>query len=158
MKTNKIELGDIFELENNDYTIYFQCVENPIDTRNEIELIKVFYGLYRDKILDLEIFKSLDDFFFIRFPLKAALKRKIIKKVGSTSLENFEVPKYYRTTNFTGDAWQIVDAKTLKRETVIELSEEQKRLSPWGMMNDTLIIELLEKGWKLETWTLDNMW
>lgn len=158
MKSKKIELGDIFELQTEKgEKIYFQCIEIPTDTRNEVELIKIFYDLWAEPPVDLNsIIRG--DYFFTRFPLKAALRRKIVTKIGNYTLsENFEVPEYYRTTNFTEDAWQIVDAKTLKRETVVELSEEQKKLSPWGGMNDTLIIELLERGWKLENWTLHNM-
>lgn len=155
---NKIELGDIFELiTEKRKKIYLQCVEIPVDTKNEIELIKVFYDLWDDTPKDLNSIIS-GDYFFCRFPLKAALRKKIIVKLGKSVLpENFTPPEFYRTINFTGDCWQIVDSKTLKRRTVTILSSEEKSLSPWGMMNDTLIIDLLERGWRLETWTLDNM-
>lgn len=158
MQTKIIKLGDIFELQTKKGNkIYLQCVELPIDTKNEVELVKIFYNLYNERPTDLNIIVK-GDYFFNRFVLKAAYRKKIIDKIGNVALtENFEVPKYYRTTNFTDDAWQIIDAKTLKRETVIDLSDEQKKLSPWSMMNDTLIIELLERGWTLENWELDNM-
>lgn len=156
---SKVELGDIFELTTEKGNkIYFQCVEVPFDTKNEVELIKVFYNLWSDTPTELKsIIKS--DYFLNRFPLKSAMRKKIVTKIGNYAIpEYFEVPRYYRTINFTGDAWQIVDSKTLKRETVSKLSEEHRKLSPWGMMNDTLIIELLEQGWKLETWTFDDMY
>jgi hypothetical protein len=158
MQEKKIEIGDIFELKTKKGNkIYFQCVQIPDDTKNEVELIKVYYNLLSETPSELESITN-GEFFFCRFPLKVATHKKIVKKIGNHQLpENFELPKQYRTTNFTDDAWQIVDAKTLKRETTIELTEEQKKLSPWGGMNDTLIIELLERGWKLENWTLDNM-
>lgn len=157
MKTKKIELGDIFEmLTSNGKKIYLQCVELPVDIKNDVEMVKIFYNLYDERPSDLSSIVE-GDYFFNRFVVKAANRKKIIEKIGNVVLpENFETPKYYRTTNLADDAWQIVDAKTLKRETVTDLSEEQKKLSPWGMMNDTLIIELLERGWKLENWTLDN--
>jgi hypothetical protein len=156
--SNKIEVGDVFELNTkNGNKIYFQCVQIPVDTKNEVELIKVFYYLYSETPTDVTLITH-DEYFFNRFPLKSALRKKIVTKIGNSKLsQDFETPKYYRTTNFTNDAWQIIDAKTWKRKTVIELSEEQKKLSPWGGLNDTLIIELLERGWKLENWTLDNM-
>ena len=155
---NKAEIGDIFELQTkNGNKIYFQCVEIPENPKNEVELIKVFYDLYSETPSEI-ISIAQGKYFFNRFPLKTALRRKIISKIGSSKLpENFEIPKYYRTTNLTNDAWQIIDAKTWKRETIIDLTEEQKKLSPWGGMNDTLIVELLERGWNLENWTLDNM-
>jgi hypothetical protein len=158
MKTKKIEVGDIFEMATpKGMKIYLQCVEIPVDIINNVELIKVFYKLYKTTP---EKINSIVEggYFFNRFPLKAAYRKKIVEKVGNVSLPiDFEVPLFYRTENDFGEGWQIVNAKTWKRETVIELSDEQKKLSPWGGMNDTLIIELLERGWTLENWNLDNM-
>lgn len=135
--------------------VYLQCVEIPKDIKNEVELVKVFYKLYEVTPVDITSIIE-EDFFFNRFPLKAAYRRKIVEKIGNSPLPNFKAPLYYRTENDFGKGWQIVNAKTWKREIVLELSEEQKQLSPWGGMNDTLIIELLEKGWRLENWTLEN--
>jgi hypothetical protein len=153
----KLELGDIFELTTSKGFAYLQCVEIPLDIRNDVELIKVFYTLHPKRILDLtEI--AIGNYFFNRFPLKAAKNRKIVSPIGNIALpENFTIPLCYRTENVAGDVWQIVDAKTLRRENINELTEDQKKLSPWGGMNDTLIIELLEKGWNLENWKLGNM-
>lgn len=158
MSKSKIELGDIFEmLTPSGKYIYMQCVELPIDTKNELELVKIFYKVHDERTFDLDYIMG-GGYFFNRFGVKAACRRKILEKVGNVKMpENFEAPKYYRTTNITDDAWQIIDAKTWKRETVVELSDEQKKLSPWGMLNDTLIIELLERGWTVENWTLNNM-
>ncbi len=157
MQNKKIELGDIFEMQTpKGMKIYIQCVEIPKDIKNELELVKIFYKLY--EATPEEITSIIEEeFFFNRFPLKAAYRKKIVEKVGNSSLPpNFKAPLYYRTENDFGNGWQIVNAKTWKRETVLELSEEQKQLSPWGGMNDTLIIELLEKGWRLENWTTGN--
>jgi hypothetical protein len=158
MKTKKIEIGDVFEiLTPKGMRIYLQCVEIPEDVKNNLELIKVFYTLHKTTPEKINSIVE-DSYFFNRFPLKAAYRKKIVEKIGNVPLlKNFEIPKYYRTTNFTDDAWQIVDANTLKRVTVSELTDEQKKLSPWGSMNDTLIIELLERGWTLENWELNNM-
>jgi hypothetical protein len=153
MEKNKIELGDIFEMKTeNGNKIYIQCVEIPEDVINEVELLKIFYELHQVQPEDIS---SIIDggFFYNRFALKAAVKKKIVTKVGNIQLSNdFESPLYYRTENVFGEGWQIVNAKTWHRETVLTLSDDQKKLSPWGSMNDTLIIELLESGWKLENW------
>lgn len=158
MRTKTINLGDIFELETpNDNKIHLQCVHIPKDLRNEVELIKVFFNLHKKTPNDLSTIIK-EDYFFIRFPLKAALKKGIVNQIGNYPLpDGFTIPLFYRTINFSGTAWQIVNSKTLKRETVDVLSEEQKELSPFGGMNDTMIIELLEKGWNLKNWTLNNM-
>lgn len=153
MDKKKIELGDVFEMKTDKgNNIYIQCVEIPDDIRNEVELIKIFYDLHQNQ--PSEINSIIDgDFFYNRFPLKAALRKKIVTKIGNSPLSNdFESPKYYRTENDFGEGWQIVNAKTWYRDTVSTLSDEQKKLSPWGSMNDTLIIERLESGWRLENW------
>lgn len=153
----KIEIGDVFELNTkNGKFIYLQCVNIPQDKLNEIELIKVYYEIYSNKQTDL-ISVTQKGHFFIRFPLSHALKKKIINKVGNLNLPiNFKIPIYFRTENPFGKGWQIINSSTLKRENVMQLSEEQKKLSPFGFMNDTLIIELLEKGWNLDNWDLNN--
>jgi hypothetical protein len=157
MDKKKVELGDVFEMRTQKGNIiYIQCVEIPKDIRNEVELIKVFYDLHQSRPSEIN---SITDggFFYNRFPLKAALRKKIVEKIGNSELPNdFESPLYYRTENVFGQGWQIVNAKTLFRDTLSILSDEQKKLSPWGSMNDTLIIELLESGWTLENWTLEN--
>lgn len=152
----KIELGDVFELETKKgMKAYFQCVKIPEDARY-LELIKIFYDLYPQRPEEIDTIVNCA-FFFNEFPLQAALRRKIVEKIGNHPLpEGFEPPRYFRTENTFGEGWQIVDAETYQRQTVIELSEDQKKLSPWGSMNDTLIIELLERGWRLENWTLNN--
>tara|TARA_Y100000815_G_C13309373_1_gene487805 strand:- start:328 stop:807 length:480 start_codon:yes stop_codon:yes gene_type:complete len=153
----KIEIGDIFELETKmGKYIYIQCVNIPEDSINDIELTRVFYDLYNEKQIDLEKVTS-KDFFYNKFPLSSALRKKILQRRGNINLpQNYKLPLYYRTENPFGDGWQIVNSVTLKRENVLQLTEEQKKLSPWGFMNDTLIIELLEAGWNLENWDLEN--
>jgi len=153
MEKNKIELGDVFEIKTESGNkIYIQCVEIPEDVVNEIELLKIFYDLHQVRPDDISSIIN-GGFFYNRFALKAAVKKKIVTKVGNIQLPNdFESPLYYRTENDFGEGWQIVNAKTWYRETVLTLSDDQKKLSPWGSMNDTLIIELLENGWKLENW------
>ncbi|MGK6353485.1 hypothetical protein [Parapedobacter sp. DT-150] len=152
----KIELGDVFELETKKgMKAYFQCAEIPRDDRY-LELIKIFYDLYPKRPGKIDVIVNRP-FFFNEFPLKAALRRKIAEKIGNQPLPaGFKPPRYFRTENTFGPGWQIVDSETCQRQTVIELSEEHKKLSPWGSMNDTLILELLEKGWTLENWTLTN--
>jgi hypothetical protein len=158
MQTKKIKVGDVFEmLTPKGMKIYLQCVEIPLDVKNNVELIKVFYKLH--KITPKKINSIVNDgYFFNRFALKSAYRKNIVEKVEYLSLPlDFHVPSYYRTVNEFGKGWQIVNAETWERENVANLSVEQKKLSPWGSMNDTLIIELLEKGWRLENWELDNM-
>lgn len=156
MQTNKIELGDVFQMPTSKGICFLQCVEIP--QTDDVELIKVFYKIYNDipeKITTI----TKGDYFFIRFPLSASLRKKIVKLVGNVELQkDLILPLYYRTLNPFGEGWQIVNSKTLNRETVLILTEEQKQLSPWGGMNDTLIKELLDKGWRLKNWSSENFY
>jgi hypothetical protein len=152
----EVESGDVFEIKTNKGYAYLQCVDMP-GHNNEVELIKVFYDLHKEHLSIIDDVER-SDFFYIRFPLKAAYRRKIVLKIFNASLsDDFEIPTHFRTENMFDEGWQIVDSKTLHRKSVTELTAEQKKMSPWGGINDTQIIELLEKGWRLENWTLENM-
>ena len=155
MTRKKVELGDIFELKTDKGYIYLQCVNIP-ENRTEVELIRVYYDIHLTKKNDFtRIQKS--SYFYIGFVLQAALNKTIIKKAGNVPIEaGFELPRYYRTENFFGEGWQIVDSKTLQRQTFKNLSNEQKMLSPWGIWNDTLIKEKMDKGWRLENWNIEH--
>lgn len=76
--------------------------------------------------------------FFIQFPLKYALKKKFITKIGNYYIpQSLKVPQYYRSKHiirgeFIG--WHIVDSKTYERELVKELTDEQiKIISIWNV-------------------------
>jgi len=150
---SKIELGDVFEINTNKGKAYFQCVK--ID-KVRGDLINVFNKLYNERPPSIDKVINVKDHYFIGFPLSAAYKRKLVEKVGNIPLPNdFELPKYMRDKHvirreFLG--WHIVDVSTLKRQFVEELSPEQKQLSPIGIYNDTLLKEMLERGWNLENW------
>ncbi len=152
MIKKKIELGDIFEIETSKGNGYLQYVKKPKDD-SEVEKIKVYYDLFmqKPKIVEDIISKK---FFYIDFPLNAAYKKKIVTFAGNIPLpKNFACPQYYRTENMFGEGWQIINSKTWERESVEFLTEEQKKLSPWGIWNDTLLIENLELDWRLENWS-----
>lgn len=92
----------------------------------------------------------------IYFPLSTANKQKIVEKVGSY-LSKFEKPKYMRTEHIVkGEflGWYIVNTDTWQRQLVKSLNSEQKQLSPWGIWNDTLLVENLVTDWSLEKWGL----
>jgi len=128
---NTIELGDVFEIKTINGYAYMQCVDIP-GNNDEVELVKVYYDIYTERPSEIEAIIN-NDFFYIRFPLKASYRRKIVEKAGYLPLpQNFEIPNYFRAENMFGEGWQIVNAKTWHRETVKQLSDDQKKLSPWG--------------------------
>ena len=147
----RIKLGDIYEINTKKGRGFFQLI---FSDKTEGELIKVFYEL-SDNTPSLD--KLINgDYYFIGFPLKYALKRNLVKHVGNISLpEDFKTPRYFRQMHKIGETllgWNIVDNKTLKLTFVETLNEEQKELSPHGIVNDTYLIECFEEGWRLENW------
>jgi hypothetical protein len=148
-----IELGDVFEIKTGKGMAYFQCVK--ID-KIKGDLINVFNKFYDQRPQPISKVVDVGDHYFVGFALAAAHKRRLVEKVANVPLpNNFELPVYMRDKHvvrgeFLG--WHIIDVKTLKRQFVEELSPEQKQLSPIGIYNDTLLKEMLERGWSLKNW------
>ncbi|NAS14136.1 hypothetical protein [Poritiphilus flavus] len=150
-KRIKINLGDIFKIQTKKGYAFMQCVHSD---KLEGEIIKVFYKIWdnSEQTID-DILKS--DFFLVGFPLKYALKQGIVALVGNSDIGFFEKPKFMRSPHQIGEeklGWHIIDTATMKRKLVKTLNDEQKKLSPWGIWNDTLLIENLDSGWRLEEW------
>lgn len=150
---SKVDLGDIFEIGTEKGKAYFQCIN--ID-KERCDTIKVFNKLYDVRPLNIEEVTHESDCYFVGFPLGAAHRRKLVEKVGNLPLsKDFKLPEYTRDKHvirkeFLG--WHIVNTSTLKRQFVKELSAAQKQLSPCGVWNDTLLKEMLERGWNLKNW------
>lgn len=153
----RIQAGDIFEIETPKGKGYFQYVY--INPRNGVELIRVLPGLYSEEPQNMVGLVSQKEAFFVQFPVKAAYRRKIVRMIGHhdvpTGLEL--PPKQMKTTHFIRGqfiCWHIVDYKTLRITPVKELTDEQKKLSPSGIWNDTLLIEKMMEGWTPEKWSV----
>lgn len=136
----KIGFGFLQYIKTDDMGIEFVRILEPIKEDGEIS---------QSEVNQLERWN-------IGFPLKAATRKKITEKVGS-----FDIPSSYVNSqsarsihNVRGEylGWHIVNKKTLKRELKKTLNENDLKLSPHGIMNDTLIIERLEENWRLENW------
>lgn len=144
-----MKVGDVFEIETKKGKGYLQYVKEPMDN-TELEKTRVFYNLFS---LQTELSKIVSgEYFFLEFPLKAAKRMKILSYVGNLELPStLRYPRYFRSVNVFGEGWRIIDA-TGGQIFVEKLDEKQKKLSPWGTWNDTLLIDNLEKGWRLENW------
>lgn len=148
----KVTIGDIYEINTPEGKAYLHYVYGD---KSVGELIRVLPGLYSQRPDDLDKLAASEERFMVYFPLLAALKKKIIEYVDHYNLEGFTKPNYMRSTHkvrgeFLG--WYIIDTNTWHRQLVKDLTPEQKRLSPWGIWNDTLLIERLVQGWTLEEW------
>lgn len=148
----KIEIGDIFEIDTPAGKAYLHYVY-----KDKVigDLIRVLPGLYPEKPNNLTDLASLKERYMIFFPLSAAFNKKIVRNVGQFNLSTYTKPRYMRDTHkvrgeFLG--WHIIDTDTMYHQLVKDLSIEQRQLSPWGIWNDTLLIERLVDGWSLENW------
>lgn len=119
------------------------------------ELIRVLPGLYSDESVNLNDLAALNERYVVSFPLAAAVRKKIVIQVGFCPSSDFNKPRFMREEHIIKNeflGWFIVDTDTWKRKLVKSLTSKQKKFSPWGIWNDTLLVENLVDDWKLEEW------
>lgn len=148
----KLETGDIFSIKTSRGFGFLQYIETD---NLGIEYVRVLSPIKDvENIIQSEV--DSKERWSIGFPLKAAVRKKIVSKIGSFRIPtNYRIDEYARSEhNVRGEhlGWHIVNRKSLKRELKNKLETEDLKLSPHGIFNDTLIIEYLEKDWKLEDW------
>ena len=148
----KLKAGDTFRIETRLGFGFLQYIKTNADG---VEFLRVLEPINKDGFID-ESGVQEEERWNTGFPLKAAINRGIVEKVG-----NFKIPDTYtdsdyaRSEHYIGSefqGWQIVNKITYKRELKKELNENEIKLSPNGIMNDTLIIERIEQNWRLENW------
>ncbi|MEG6510997.1 hypothetical protein V6C32_03655 [Desulforamulus ruminis] len=149
----RIKVGDVFEITTPNGKAYFQYVHNNPEV---CELIRILPGVYFQQPRDLLSLINKKELYLIHFPLKAAYKEEIVNLIGSFDLpDGFQLPKNMRSDHIDGNGnriWHIIDYDTWQRESIKILSDEQKKLSPWEIWNDTLLIERISEEWTLEKW------
>ncbi|CAG0988535.1 hypothetical protein METP2_02424 [Methanosarcinales archaeon] len=148
----RIKLGDIFEINTPKGKAYLHYIHKDSVTG---ELVRVLQGLYSERPANLDKLADSEERYIVSFPLTAATKQKIVEPVGNYPTSNYSKPKLMRTEhNIRGEflGWHLVDTETWQRQLVKTLTSEQKKLSPWGLWNDTLLIENLVNDWSLEKW------
>jgi hypothetical protein len=149
---DNIKIGDIFEINTSKGKAYLHYVYKDPTIG---ELVRVLPGLYAKKPDDMDKLAVSEERYLIFFPLLAAFNREIVDYAGHYDLKDFTKPEYMRTGHMVRGAflgWYIVNTSNWHRQLVKELTPEQKKLSPWGVWNDTLLIERLEQGWVLNEW------
>lgn len=149
----RLKLGDLFELETSEGYAYVHFIykDNKLG-----ELIRILPQLYNARPSNLGEIVSHQERFMVFFPLSIARKRKIVNYVGNYNIEGYNKPKYMRTEytvkgEFLG--WHIIDTETWQRRLVKSLTSEEKKLSPWGIWNDTLLIERINQNWNIDDWS-----
>ncbi len=148
----RVKLGDIFEIETSKGKAYLHFV---LKDKMMGSLVRVLPGLFSSKPEKLCDLVKKQELYVIFFPLSAASKRGLVKHVGNFKVD-FEKPKYMRDKHIIGNeflGWHIVDTSTWENKLVKNLTDDQRKMSPWGIWNDALLIERLEEEWSPEYWT-----
>lgn len=148
----KLDKGDIFRIKTKigyGFLQYIETDDMKIEFVRVLEPIKENGEITQPEINQVERWNT-------GFPLKAAIRKKIVEKVGSYEIPDTYVNSDYARSehNVRGDflGWHIIHKSSLKRELKKNLNENDLKLSPDGIMNDTLIIERLEGNWRLQNW------
>ena len=114
-------------------------------------LIRVLPGFYVTRPSDFERVVAQKERFFVFFPLQQAVSRGIFKVVAHASVpkdaQSFPVLRGDGFTDREGRVhnWWIWDGQREWR--VDSLTDEQRRLSPREVWNDTLLIQRIEEEW-----------
>ena len=150
MGTQKIEIGDIFEVPTAIGNAYIQYMAEVDQTT----LIRLLPGVYHEPV-DLEKLVQQKERYICFVPLGIALRRKYIRKVGFSEVKKFQVPKYFKTVEtvcgvFKG--WVIVNNHTLERKLVKKPTKKQQKYPPYGIWGIEFLIDRIEKNWNPETW------
>lgn len=147
-----VKLGDVFEIPTEKGAGYFQCVREG--RPGKCEVIRVLPGVYCDGGADLVNLIAKGELFFIQFSLEIVLKKKLVRYMGNYDIpESVSVPRYYRHEHLiSGAGWQIVDSETQIRRPVRELSDEEKKLSPFAIWSLPLLAQRIAEGWRPEDW------
>lgn len=155
MKQLKIELGDVYTLPFSSGLIILQYVATG---KNGIDIVRVFrVPCENGQEVNIAETVSGSEEFFLHFALQGAARKKIVSFAGHYPFPvGCSTPRLMRTMIRRHEKdepqWFIVDVETLERKPVAELTNEIIKLSPFGIWNDTLLVDRMGNGWSLQTW------
>lgn len=147
------KIGDIIEIPLDGGCGYAQFVLNHKDPPVYGPLIRVFEGKHKKRPARIV---DLPEQFLAFFPLGAAVSRGIVKIIDSAPvperLKQIPLFKLYGGINHEtrkATSWFLWDGKQTWR--IDTLTAEQRKLPVKEVINDTLLIERIENGWRPET-------
>jgi hypothetical protein len=150
--TQKLEIGDIFAIDTPKGVGAFQYV--GFDERLG-ELIGVFGFTASDEVSAERETRQSEFTFYTFFPLAAALRKRLVRKIGDRPGTSAHSPPMRAPGRIDVANKRILDWFVYENGTVLhvsDLSPEQRRFSPRGIMNDTLLIHRIMTGWLPENW------
>lgn len=155
MRLPGVKYGDVFKLKLNNGVGLIQCVKEAPKT--ECEIIRAIPGIYDEEPMrEISSIIMKKELFFLQFPVKHAVKQKLLESIGNFPVPSSSAaPRYFRTehnigTNFI--AWHIIDSETMQIRSVKNLSAEEQKLSEWDIISIPDLAEKIESGWTPEDW------
>lgn len=146
------KIGDVFGIQTKIGLALFQVTHRHSQLGH---LIRVLEGHFSVCPEDLEVLVTRPHRFLTFFPVTAAEKRGIIRKVGSLgvpeSCKAFPVFRAAGATDRKGRVltWWLWDGS--RSWPAGDLSDEQRKLPIRAVWNDTLLIERIDAGWTPES-------
>lgn len=148
----KLEKGQVFSIKTEKGFGFIQYIET--DTLG-VEYVRLLQPIKDLKEIDQKEVNQSQRW-CCGFVVNTAHHRKIINYVGQ-----FELPPKYKIEYWTRSphnvrgkhlGWNLVHRETLERKFTKKLRRKHLKLSPHGILNDTLIKERLEESWSLTDW------
>lgn len=143
-----IKVGDVFSINTSKGLAYFQFVK-----QNKLmgSLIRVLPGIHGEEPSCWEDFVGQSTNFWIFFPVSAALKKGIIRKVANYNVPDHakEFPLFRAGVRHpeTGkvETWWLWDGE--KEWPVGDITEDERKLPIRASWNDTMLVQRIEEGW-----------
>lgn len=151
---HKVVLGDVFKINLSNGVGYFQCVYVGPDRKAHLDIMRALPGVYTGGESISRIIRKKELFFF-QHPTDYSVG-KWVEYIG-----NYPVPFFSRTPQFmrSGERladgtkyWWIVNLYTLHRKKVPILTSKEKKLSQYGSISISDLVERIETGWKPVNW------
>jgi hypothetical protein len=147
-----VKPGDVFEIATPRGLAHFQCV---LRVPKYSDLIRILPGLLPKTPAEYSQLVRERELYFVYFPLGAAARRGIVRKVGHEPIPpGSGKPAKTRRAGARARggqvlAWIIEEGN--RERLARELRPEEKLLSVNSIWNDTLLIERICKGGSLAT-------
>jgi hypothetical protein len=149
-----IPIGEILEVSTPNGLAYLH-----VAARGNIEgldFVRVLPGVFPQRPSDFEALVDTRELCYLQLPIGPLVRMKYAFRVGNIARDSLHVPKFMRSPipspkGYVG-GWHIVDLKTYKRQFVQTLSDEQKKLSTYGIPTHMLLLEIIERGLPTEEW------
>lgn len=153
----RARIGDIIEIQTAKGFAYAQYTHNHTEPPKYGQLLRVFEGTHVERPRDFDALAHSPVQFITFFPLHTALTRDIFQVVGNVLVPKeaqafplFRVKGLIDKETKKARRWGLWDGEGRSTTLNRPLTEAEKCLPILGVINDTLLVERIETGWRSE--------